>query len=257
MSEQDQSLANMAGKAALVTGSASGTGLAVAKKFAQAGADLCLVDQNAEGLEKAAAELRELGVRVLVQPADLSRTEQCGAVVAAAVNQFGRLDALCNVAGVMLPGHTTEMPAATVQLTFAVNLAAPFFLMQAAIPHLLETSGAIVNVASAVGITAQAYNAPYCASKAGLIHMSKSLAMEYMHTPLRINVVAPGGMMTPLAMNMVGLQNPDPSLLGRASPLRGLVDVEDVAAMVFHLATPAAKGYHGACIVIDKGMCAG
>lgn len=255
MTEQNATL--MTGKVALVTGAASGTGLAVAKKLAQAGADLCVVDLNKEGLEAAALTLRELGCKVLVQPADLSQPEQCAAAVNAAVNEFGRLDALCNVAGVMLPGHATEMSAATVQLTFAVNLAAPFFLMQAAIPHLLETSGAIVNVASAVGITAQAYNAPYCASKAGLIHMSKSLAMEYMHTPLRINVVAPGGMMTPLAMNMVGLQNPDPSLLGRASPLRGLVDVDDVADMVVHLASPAAKGYHGACIVIDKGMCAG
>lgn len=253
----EQNATNMTGKVALVTGSASGTGLAVAKKFAQAGADLCVVDLNRDGLEAAAQELRALGAKVLVQAADLSEPEQCAGVVAAAVQEFGRLDALCNVAGVMLPGHTTEMPVAKVQLTLAVNLAAPFFLMQAAIPHLLAAEGAIVNVASAVGITAQAYNAPYCASKAGLIHMSKSLAMEYMNTSLRINVVAPGGMMTPLARNMVSLENADPALLGRASPLRGLVEIDDVADMVFHLASPAAKGYHGACIVIDKGMCAG
>ncbi len=253
------SATDMTGKVALVTGAASGTGLMVAKKLAMSGANLCLVDVNAQALSLAAASIGELGAAVQVHclTADLSVPEACADIVQTTIETFGRLDALCNVAGVMIPGHATELSVANVQTTFAVNLAAPFFLMQAVIPYLLETEGAIVNVASAVGITAQAYNAPYCASKAGLIHMTKSLAMEYMHTALRINVVAPGGMMTPLARNMAALENADSSLLGRTTPLRGLVDIEDVADMVVHLASPAGRGCHGACMVIDKGMCAG
>ena len=87
--------------------------------------------------------------------------------------------------------------------------------------------------------------------------MTKSLAMEYMHQPIRFNAVAPGGMMTTLAMGLTRLKDPDPSLLGRISPLRGVVEIDDVADMVAFLATDAARGYHGACINIDNGVTAG
>ena len=212
---------------------------------------------DAAKLDAVAAEVRALGVQALVQAVDLSVAENCPAVVAAAVEAFGRIDALCNVAGVMIPSHSADMPLASFQLTLNVNLAAPFLLIQAALPHLLEAKGAVVNVASAVGITAQAYTAAYCATKAGLIHMTKSLAMEYMHQPIRFNAVAPGGMMTELARNMMNLQDADRSLQMRVAPLRGLVEIDDVAEMVAFLATDAADGYHGSVIVIDKGITAG
>lgn len=248
---------DMSGKVVLVTGAASGVGRAVALKLAQAGAAVALVDVAREGLARVAEEVREHGVKALVQVADLAESSNCAAVVEATVAEFGRLDALCNVAAVMAPCHTTEMAHDIFQKTLAVNLAAPFYLIQAALPHLLAASGAIVNVASAVGITAQPYNAAYCATKAGLIHMTKSLAMEYIHTSVRINAVAPGGMMTPLARNMLALKDADPTLMARCSPLRGLVEIDEVADMIAFLASDAAKGYHGSCIVIDKGMCAG
>lgn len=247
----------MKGKAAIVTGAAAGLGCATALKLAQAGADVSLVDIDANKLAAVADEVRVLGVKALVQVVDLAVADNCPAVVAAAVDAFGRLDALCNVAAVMIPSYTPEMPVAAFQTTLAVNLAAPFYLIQAAIPHLLETHGAVVNVTSAVGIVAQAYTAAYCATKAALNHMTKSLAMEYMHKPIRFNAVAPGGMMTALARNMLSLQNGDPSLMARCSPLRGLVELDDVADMVVFLASDAAKGHHGSVIVIDKGITAG
>ncbi|MYM62365.1 SDR family NAD(P)-dependent oxidoreductase [Pseudomaricurvus sp. HS19] len=247
----------MKNKVVLITGAASGLGLATATRLAVAGADLSLVDVNEAGLAQAAEQLRSHGVRVLTRCCDLSVADNCQQSIAATLAEFGRLDGLCNVAAVMLPSRTTEMQAGAFEKTLAVNLAAPFYLIQAALPHLIESAGAIVNVASAVGITAQAYNAAYCATKAGLIQMTKSLAMEYMHDKVRINAVAPGGMMTPLARNMMNVTDPDPTLLGRASPLRGLVEMDEVADMVAFLASDQAQGYHGACIVIDKGMCAG
>ena len=249
--------ANMHGKVALVTGAAAGLGRATALKCAQAGASVCLADIDADGLAKVAEEVRGLGARALARPTDLAVAENCPALVEAAVAEFGRLDALCNVAAVMIPAHTPEMPVAAFQATLAVNLAAPFYLVQAAIPHLLAAHGAVVNVASAVGEVAQAYTAAYCASKAGLIHMTRSLAMEYMHQPVRFNAVAPGGMMTALARNMLTLEGGDPSLMARCSPLRGLVELDDVADMIVFLASDAARGYHGGCIVIDKGLSAG
>jgi NAD(P)-dependent dehydrogenase (short-subunit alcohol dehydrogenase family) len=247
----------MSGRTAIVTGAAAGLGRATALRLAHAGAAVCLVDIDQEGLARTAGEIRELDVPTLVQAKDLAQPECCGEVVANAVAEFDRLDALCNIAAVFIPGHTADVDDEQWDRTIAVNLSAPFRLTRAAIPHLLETSGAVVNVTSCAAFQGQAYTAAYCATKAGLTHMTKALAMEYMHRSIRFNAVAPGGMMTALATVLRDLENPDPSLLQRYSPLRGLVEIEDVAEMVAFLASDAASGYHGACINIDNGITAG
>jgi len=248
---------DMTGKAAIVTGAASGLGRATALQLAAAGADLCVVDINTQALDKVADEVRGLGVRALVQAVDLSDTSRCAGVVNACVMTFGRLDALCNVAAVFLPDHSHEVDDARWDRTLAVNLSAPFKMIRAAIPHLLDTRGAVVNVTSCAAIMGQAYLAAYSATKAALNQLTRSLAMEYMHRQIRFNAVAPGGMLTPLAMGLRDLKDPDPTLLGRISPLRGVVEIDDVAEMVAFLATDAARGYHGACISIDNGVSAG
>lgn len=247
---------DMTGKAALVTGAAAGLGRATAIRLARAGAAVCLVDIDAANLEEAAKAIRDEGGQALVHVADLAEYDQCIGAVAVAFAQFGRLDALCNVAGIMIPSHTPDMSAGAYHKTIAINLNAPFFLAQAAIPHLLEANGAIVNVTSCAAYRGQAYFAAYCASKAGLTHMTKALAMEYMHKPIRINAVAPGGMMTALAGNMRLLEDGDRSLLQRIGPLRGLVEIDEVADVVAFLATDAARAFHGACINVDKGITA-
>jgi NAD(P)-dependent dehydrogenase (short-subunit alcohol dehydrogenase family) len=248
---------DMTGKAALVTGAADGLGKATALRLARAGCDICLVDINEQALAEVAEAVRTMGVRAIMQAVDLAVVDNCTQAVAAAVSAFGRLDALCNVAAVFIPGHSQQMSTVDWDKTIAVNLSAPFHLIQAAIPHLLEANGAIVNVTSCAAHIGQAYTAAYCATKAGLTHLTKSLAMEFIHQPLRINAVAPGGMMTKLAMGMTKLENPDPSLLKRYHPLRGVVEIDDVAEMVAFLASDAARGYHGAVINIDKGVTAG
>jgi NAD(P)-dependent dehydrogenase (short-subunit alcohol dehydrogenase family) len=129
---------NMKGKAALVTGAASGLGRATALKLAQADADLCIADVNAAGLEETANSARELGVQVIIQTTDLTVRDNCVAVVDVAVKKFGRLDALCNVAGVIVMCHAHEMSQVDYERTIAINLNAPFYLIQAAIPHLIE-----------------------------------------------------------------------------------------------------------------------
>ena len=248
---------DMTGKAAIVTGAASGLGRASAMALGRAGADLWLADIDGAGLAETAQALRPLGVRAEICVADLAQRSACFQAVAGAVAAFGRLDALCNVAGVVFLGHTPEMPEAQFEKIMAVNLKAPFHLIQAAIPHLLETDGAVVNVASSAGIVGQAYSAAYCASKAGLAHMTRSLAMEYMGKPIRFNAVAPGGMATNLVAGIQMPEGADLSLIARYSGIRGMVEVEDVADMVAFLASPAARSFHGDCIAIDKGITAG
>ncbi len=248
---------DMTGKAALVTGAASGLGRATALALAKAGADVALVDVNPEGLEATATDIRAMGRRAHVQAVDLSVGENCSAAVAAAVAAFGGLDALCNVAGIILFTHTPEMPRTDWDRTIAINLSAPFFLCQAAIPHLLERNGAIVNVTSTAAFVGEAYAAAYCASKAGLMQMTKAMAMEFVHKPIRINAVAPGGMMTNIGANLRMPEDVDYALIKRFSGLRGVVEVADVADMVAFLASPAARGYHGASIAVDAGITAG
>ena len=248
---------DMTGKVALVTGAASGLGRATARKLAEAGASLCLVDVNPQGLAETADLLADTGVEVLAHPADLSDPDACTAAVAAALARFGRLDALCNIAGIIKMAHSHEMPRRDFELTIAINLAAPWHLSQAAIPHLLESNGAIVNCASSAAFIGEAYAAAYCASKAGLVNMTKAMAMEYARKPIRINAVAPGGMMTGIATTMSMPQNPEWDLIKRFSGLRGLVEVDDVADLIVMLASPAGRSYHGACVSIDAGITAG
>jgi NAD(P)-dependent dehydrogenase (short-subunit alcohol dehydrogenase family) len=248
---------NMKGKAALVTGAASGLGRATAFALGRAGADLCVVDVNAAGLEETATQLRMLGVRTLVRTADLSVRDNCVDAVAAAVAEFGRLDALCNVAGIIVMCNAHEMRAIDYEKTLAVNLSAPFYLMQAAIPHLLQTQGAVVNVTSSAAFVGEAYAAAYCATKAGLTHMTKALAMEYVHKPIRFNAVAPGGMATNIGNTIRMPEGADYSMVKRYSGLRGLVEVDDVADVIAFLASDAGRSYHGACINIDRGVTAG
>jgi NAD(P)-dependent dehydrogenase (short-subunit alcohol dehydrogenase family) len=248
---------SMVDKVALVTGAASGLGRATAIALARAGANVCIVDVNAQGLAETAAQIAAIGGVVHTHATDLSQPDNCTAAVAATLNAFGRLDALCNVAGVIKFAHTPDMASRDYMLTMAVNLHAPFFLCQAAIPHLLEQNGAIVNVTSSAAFVGEAYLAAYCASKAGLTHMTKALAMEYTHQPIRINAVAPGGMMTGIVTGMTMPDNIDPSLIARFSGLRGLVEVDEVAQTIAWLASPAAQGFHGACINIDRGITAG
>ena len=139
----------------------------------------------------------------------------------------------------------------------AINLIAPFYLMQAAIPHLLQTQGAVVNVTSTAAFVGEAYAAAYCATKAGLTQMTKALAMEYVHKSIRFNAVAPGGMATNIGNTIKMPEGVDYALIKRYSGLRGLVEVDDVADIIAFLASDAARGYHGACINIDRGISAG
>lgn len=249
---------DMTGRVALVTGAGAGLGQATAIRLAEVGADVAVVDIAEDGLERTAQAIRALGRRALVLPLNLAERANCAAMVERTVAELGRLDALCNVAGVMLPGPTAASTDEDWDLTMKVNLEAPFFAIRAAIPHLLEAKGAIVNVTSCASFQGQAYFAAYCATKAGLSNMTKALAMEFMHQPIRVNAVAPGGMMTGLTAGMARLKDCDWSLIGRIGSVRPeLCEIEDVAECVAFLATDAARGYHGAVVQIDAGVTAG
>jgi NAD(P)-dependent dehydrogenase (short-subunit alcohol dehydrogenase family) len=245
---------DMTGKVALVTGAAGGLGRATAIALADAGAHVCIVDFNADGLAETEAMI---GCTAYAFATDLSVPGNCAAAVQATLDAFNGLDALCNVAGILKLAHSHDMALDDWNRVIAVNLTAPFLLSQAAIPHLLKVNGAIVNVSSLAAHIGEAYAAAYCASKVGLSQLTKALAMEYMKQSIRINAISPGGMMTPIGASFVPPEGADMSLLARLSSPRGLIKIADMANMIVYLASDASAGFHGADIQMDKGITAG
>ena len=245
------------GKVALVTGAASGMGRATAVRLASEGARVYGTDVNADGLAETRGEVESAGGEMRSGVFDVGDRDACFASVGEALDAFGRLDVLCNIAGILRVAHAHEMPVADWNAVIATNLSGPFFMCQAAIPHLLETRGNIVGVASNAGLMGQAYTAAYCASKGGLVNLTRALAWEYMKRPIRINAVAPSGTETNLAADANFTEDMDRSLMDRYYGRRGMSQPEEIAAAIAYLASDEAKSVHGAIWTLDNGITAG
>ncbi len=245
------------GKVACVTGAGSGIGEAVALRLAREGARIHGVDVDGGELERVAEGVRAAGSELRAFTADVSDREACFAAVADAVSGFGGVDVLCNIAGIFRSARAHEMAAEDWERVLAVNLNGAFYMSQAAIPHLIERGGNIVNMASNAGLMGQAYTAAYGASKAALINLTKSLAMEYMKDGIRVNALAPSGTVTKLAIGVKFPDDPDPDLTARYSGMRGVSLPEEVAEAVAYLASDAASSVHGAVWTLDNGVTAG
>ena len=242
------------GKAVLVTGAAAGLGKATALAFADAGASLCLVDLNEAGLAETASEVERRGGRsVFLVATDISLPENCARAVEEAVKAYGRLDALCNVAGIVEFSHLKDITPDRWNRMMAVNLTGPLFLCQAAMPHLLKTHGAIVNVASAAAVRGQPYMTAYSASKAALVSVTKTLATEFAKQPVRINAIAPGSMVTGMANTYVP-PDVDRDLMMRIAQFRPHAQPEELAETILFLASERASAVHGAIFNVDCGM---
>jgi len=246
-----------AGKVAVVTGAAGGIGRATAVRIASEGGSVLCLDMQAEPLAETVAAITDAGGTAVARPTDVTSSEECSAAIAQAVDTWGGLHALCNVAGVLHAQHTVDETDEWWRRTQAVNLDGPFFLCRAALPHLLATRGAIVNVSSTAGIMGQAYLAAYCASKHGVIGLTKALAVEYARKGLRVNAVCPGGVDTPMTQ---GISFPDEvnfHLVMRAHLVDEPQPPDSVAGAITWLASDEATFVNGSVVSIDAGVAAG
>lgn len=244
-------------RVALVTGAARGLGRAIAEALAAQGVALMLVDVLADRLEQTRGDLVAAGARCLAYPADISVRENCLAAVKATIEAYGRLDVLVNAAGLMRFNHAVDVSEDEFWKIMQVNMAAPFWFAQAAIPHLLASHGNIVNVLSQSALIGTAYIAPYSMSKAALLQLTKSLAVEYADQPIRINGVAPGSMITEISAATRPPADADFAKIKRYAGMRPPADAADVAAVVAFISSPAAGAVHGAVWTADGGVTAG
>ncbi len=246
-------MSQLTGKVALVTGASSGLGAAVARLFAERGAQVFGIARDTERMS-AVFESVPGGAFASV---DITGPQACRDAVEQCVARFGRLDVLVNAAGFHQMRHTGEVTDEDWAHDLAANLSGPFYLCRAAIPHLLETGGNIVNVASVAGVEGEVYSAGYCAAKHGLVGLTRALAVEFTRERLRVNVVCPGGMLTPQVTGFAAPDNADYKLIMRIAAPRGLMEPHDVATVIAFLAGDDAAAVHGAVYTVDNGKLAG
>ncbi len=241
-------------RAVLLTGAASGIGRATALRLAEEGARLALSDVQAEGLEATAKEARERGAPCEASVSDVSDEAAVAALVAGTVERFGRLDVLCNIAGILRFDNTHELSLDAWNRILAVNLTGTFLTCRAALPHLLEARGNIVNMSSSSALAGHPWTAAYSASKGGVLALTRGLAIEYGKLGLRANAVCPGGVNTPIQQAFHVPEGANAKLLRKIMPFTGMVEPETVASTVAFLASDDAAHVNGDAIRVDGGM---
>ena len=226
-------------------------------RLAEEGADVFGHDINSDGLEKTAKLVGDAGGTMSRRQGDCSSRAECRAAVEECVRAYGRLDVLGNVAGIASAEHFTDVTEEQYRRMMGVNVDGYFFMAQAAVPHLLLTEGSIVNIASNAALMGQAYTVVYCMTKGAVVQLTRSLAMEYMKTPLGVNAIAPGGIETNLSANFQIPPDVDFDLMARYAGFRGMGQAEDIAALFAFLASDEAANIHGAILSSDRGVTAG
>lgn len=247
------------GKVALVTGGGSGMGRASALEFGSQGAKVLVADYAAEGGERTAAVIKDKGGEALFVQVDVTDESQVQAMIKKAVDTWGRLDFAHNNAGIEGKlGPTAEGTLENWNRVLSTNLTGVWLCMKYEIPQMLKQGGgAIVNTASAAGLRAVDGFSAYCASKHGVIGLTKVASREYAKANIRINAVCPGPIETPMLARIIDVsQEIAPSSTAGATPIGRSGQAEEVARVVVWLCTPAASYVTGVAMPVDGGYMA-
>jgi 3-hydroxybutyrate dehydrogenase len=255
------------GKTALITGSTSGIGLAMARALAQQGASIVL-----NGFGEAAAiatierELQALGVHTLYHGADMSRPEEIEDMLRAAAAAFGRVDVLVNNAGIQHVAPIEQFPVERWDAIIAINLSSAFHTIRLALPAMKAAGwGRIVNIASVHGLVASADKSAYVAAKHGIVGLTKAVALETATTGVTCNAICPGWVLTPLVQKQIDARaardgvDQDAakrSLLGEKQPSQDFVTTEQLAALAVFLCSNAGAQVRGVAWNVDGGWTA-
>ena len=245
---------------AAITGAGSGIGAATAMLFAREGASVAVGDVREEAAAEVADRIRAEGGRAIALGADVSSPEDAERLIEQTVAAFGSLHVLHNNAGVLLPGTVESAPLEHWQRTLAVNLTGAFLCSRFAMPHLVRSgNGSVINTASSAGVVAEKNIAAYCASKGGLVMLTKQMALDYARSGVRVNCLCPGWIDTPFNDPVIaaagGRHALDP-YIDLLVPMGRQGRPEEVAAAALFLACDDASLITGHTLIVDGGLSA-
>jgi 3-hydroxybutyrate dehydrogenase len=256
------------GKTALVTGSTSGIGLAIARAMAKEGANLMLNGfGDAGAIEKERAGLeQEFGVKARYSGADMSKPAEIAAMIAQTEKEFGALDVLVNNAGIQFVANIEDFPPEKWDAIIAINLSSSFHSIRAAVPGMKKRKwGRIINIASAHGLVASPQKVAYVAAKHGLVGMTKVVAIETANDGITCNAICPGWVLTPLVQKQIddrakasgkSVREEEIALLSEKQPMHQFSTPENIGALAVFLASDAAATITGSSYSIDGGWTA-
>ncbi|MGH7340263.1 MAG: 3-oxoacyl-ACP reductase FabG [Candidatus Rokuibacteriota bacterium] len=238
----------------MITGAAGGIGAATARRFAREGAHVAVNDARAEGLDTVAGEIRAAGVKALVLPGDVTKKAECDRMVQEVTRVFGRLDILINNAGINRDAMAAKMTEEQWDAVLSVNLKGTFLCAQAALPGMRERAwGRVVNTSS-IGSLGNIGQSNYAASKAGVIGLTKTLALEYAKYGVTVNAVAPGPVMTAM---LAGVPDAIRERIIAQVPVGRIASPDEIASVHVFLASDEAAFITGQVIFADGGMSVG
>ncbi|MFN8050829.1 MAG: SDR family NAD(P)-dependent oxidoreductase [Acidimicrobiales bacterium] len=240
-------------KVALITGAASGIGRATAERLAAEGATIVATDVDADGLAETAHIISADGGSISTTVGNVADPASVAEMIDAAVTGAGRIDVLCNIAGILRFNNLADTTLDEWNQVLAVNLTGTFLMCQAAMPHLLETGGNIVNTASTAALAGHPWTSAYSASKGGILAFSEGLAIEFGRRGVRTNVVAPGSIETPIQEQFFFPEGADKSLLHRIMAFDRSRPASYVASVIAFVASEDGAHMCGSVLRCDGG----
>lgn len=258
----------LGGKTAVVTGSTSGIGQAIARALAKQGARVVINGfGDKEEIEANRSSLAsEFDTEVLYHPADMTKPEQIADLVSSAVNAFGSVDVLVNNAGIQHVAPVDEFPASKWDAIIAINLSSAFHTIRHSLPHMKKNRwGRIINLASAHALVASPYKSAYVAAKHGISGLTKTVALEVAEQKITCNAICPGYVWTPLVENQIsdtaqtrGISEEEvkSDVLLTAQPTKQFVTIEQLGEVASFLCSDAAANITGSSIPVDGGWTA-
>jgi meso-butanediol dehydrogenase/(S,S)-butanediol dehydrogenase/diacetyl reductase len=248
----------VSGRRALVTGAGSGLGRASALRFARDGYAVGCVDVRADAAAATAGEITAAGGQACAVACDISDEQSVQDGVEEILRQLDGIDVVVNAAGIASVSHTLEVTLDEWRRMLDVNLTGTFLVARATLPALLESKGSMINVASVAALRGWRYMAAYAATKGGIVAFSRSIAVEFGGRGVRVNVVCPGSIATPLAAALTPVRDADPELMRRSPALLDppSSQPEEIAGTIAYLASAEARFVTGSVVVIDGGVTA-